>query len=470
MKRWVIITLIVVVLGGGAYLGIRQYQKLQANSQNLFETTALVNGDLTATVGATGTVRSNQSGILLWQTTGTVLASDLKVGDVVSAGQVLAVLDPNSLPQTIILAQSDLVTAQRFLDNLMDSKTAQAQALQTMANAQKAYDDAKTRYEGLAYPRGSQFDIDKAYSDVQLAQTNLAEAQLNFDRVKDLPDYDVRKNMALNQLSQAQISLNRASATWQWLRGKPTPNDMAVAESNYEVAKAQLADAQREWERLKDGPDPKDIAAAQARVAAIAATLEMRHLKAPFAATITEKRVAVGDQVSPGTTAFRIDDLSHLLVDVQVSEVDINRVKIGQTATMTFDAIAGKTYNGKVTQVGRVGNNLQGVVDFTVTVEITDADAQVRPGMTAAVNMVVQQMKNILLVPNRAVRINEGDRVVFIMKNNIPTQVKITLGASSDTDSQVISGDVKAGDLIIINPPLALMGKPGNGGFMGGGR
>ena len=69
----------------------------------------------------------------------------------------------------------------------------------------------------------------------------------------------------------------------------------------------------------------------------------MAHIIAPFDGTVTQAEPAVGDQVSTGTVAFRVDDLSHLLVDVQVSEVDINTVAIGQDATLTFDAVLGRT-------------------------------------------------------------------------------------------------------------------------------
>jgi HlyD family secretion protein len=140
--------------------------------------------------------------------------------------------------------------------------------------------------------------------------------------------------------------------------------------------------------------------------------------------------------------------------------VDINRIKVGQDATLTFDAITGKTYNGIVTEAGAVGTAVQGVVNFTVTVEITDADENVKPGMTSAVNIVVNQMDNILLIPNRAVRLKEGDRVVYVLKNNVPTPVKITIGASSDTSSEFVSGELKEGDLIVLNPPTTNMFGP----------
>jgi len=157
--------------------------------------------------------------------------------------------------------------------------------------------------------------------------------------------------------------------------------------------------------------------------------------------------------VAPGVQAFRLDDLTHLLVDVQVSEVDINRIQIGQPVTLIFDAILDREYNGVVIEVALVGSLTQGVVDFTVTVELTDADAAVKPGMTAAVNIVVSQLEDVLLLPNRAVRVLEGQRVVYVLRGTNPDPVKVTLGASSETMSEVLDGELSVGDQIILNPP-----------------
>ena len=111
-------------------------------------------------------------------------------------------------------------------------------------------------------------------------------------------------------------------------------------------------------------------------------------------------------------------------MDVQVSEVDINRVKVSQPVSMTFDAILGKEYGGFVSEVAQVGSLAQGVVEFTVTVELTNADADVKPGMTAAVNIVVDEIKDVLLVPNRAVRVQDGERVVYVMRGGQMQQIK----------------------------------------------
>ncbi len=78
----------------------------------------------------------------------------------------------------------------------------------------------------------------------------------------------------------------------------------------------------------------------------------------------------------------------------------------------------------------------------------------VKPGMTAAVNIIAERLEDVLLVPNRAVRVEDGQRVVYILVDGIPQPVIITLGASSETDSEVLDGKVEAGDKIVLNPPL----------------
>lgn len=247
-------------------------------------------------------------------------------------------------------------------------------------------------------------------------------------------------------LISAQAQLEQAKIDYERVKDGASLADVTLLE-------AQLADARRELERVKEGPDPNDIRAAEARRDAAQATLDMARLTAPFSGMITAVDSKPGDQVSPGTPGFRLDDLSHLLIDVQVSEVDINRIQVGQTVTLTFDAIQDKTYNGQVTEVDLVGNITQGVVDFNVTVELTDADEAVKTGMTAAVNIVVEQLENVLLVPNRAVRASEGQRVVYVLRNGALEAVTITLGASSESFSQVLDGDLQVGDAIVLNPP-----------------
>ncbi len=444
----------VVVLAAAAWIIIAQVNKQKAATANL-QTQVIEKGDLMAIVGATGTVRANQSAILTWQTSGRVAAIQYSNGDLVSAGEVLAELAESSLSQSVILARADLVSAQRTLDNLMNSTEAQATAQLNLANAQDAYNHALWNRKYSNTPNvTSQDKIDSAQAAVTLAKDKVDKAQDNYDRFAENDDDDPVKAGALSNLANAKIALENAEKTLKYYTQTPDQQEIQISDGEVAVAKARLDDAQREWDRLKDGADPDDIAAAQARVAAIQATIDMARITAPFAGTITASDLLTGDQVNAGSSAFRIDDLSRMLVDVMVPEVDINSIKAGQQVDLTFDAIANEAYTGKIVEVARVGTTSAGVVNFEVTIEILDADEQVLPGMTAAVNIVISDLKDILLIPNRAVRMVDGKRVIYLMKNNVPTKVEIEIGASSDTLSELVSGDVKEGDMIILNPSI----------------
>ena len=205
----------------------------------------------------------------------------------------------------------------------------------------------------------------------------------------------------------------------------------------------------------------EEIAAAQTRVDAAQAPLNQARIIVPFSGTITEVHSLAGDQVAAGDTAFRVDNLSRLFVDVEVSEVDINNVSVGQPASLSFDAILDRDYRGEVVEVATSGNNVSGVVNFTVTVELTDADNLVKPGMTAAVNITVDETQDVLLVPNRAVRVSDGARVVYLLVNEQPVKTELTLGPSSDTMSAIAGGEVNEGDIVILNPPAEF--GPGGG-------
>ena len=321
----------------------------------------------------------------------------------------------------------------------------------------------------------------------------LDRAQENYDPYANKPEDNLTRANMLSQLSAAQQQYEYAVRNFNALSGTGSETDIAVAEANlatvqaqlleaerqYEriedgpnaadvtLLEAQLADAQREWERLKDGPDPDDIAVAEARIAAAQATINQMYISAPFDGILTMLESKAGDHVNPGTLAFRVDDLSRLLVDLEVSEVDINQIKEGQKVTLTFDAILAAEYNGEVVEVAYVGTEIQGMVSFKVTVELLDVDDNIKPGMTSAVNIVISQLEEALLVPNRAVRVVDGERVVYTLGDMGTLQpVVITLGASSDTHSEIVAGDLAVGDQIILNPPSILM----QGGFGPGSR
>jgi HlyD family secretion protein len=130
---------------------------------------------------------------------------------------------------------------------------------------------------------------------------------------------------------------------------------------------------------------------------------------------------------------------------------------------LNFDAALERAYQGEVIEIGMTGMVVQGVVNFEVTVELTDPDEKIKPGMTSAVNIVVSQIEDVLLVPNRAVRVKNGERVVYVLQEGMIEPIEVRLGVSSETHSEVIESVLKPGDLIVLNPPLVfdMTGPPG---------
>jgi len=160
----------------------------QASTQGTYQTVVAQSGSLMATIGATGTVHSNQSVTLTWQTSGTIEDIQVAIGEKVLKGNTLASLLPDSLPQNVILAQADLVNAQRALDKVINSTTAQAQAQLTLANAQKTYDDAKWTRQNLETGRNNVDAAANAEAQYIIANKTLENAQAAYDRVESLAD------------------------------------------------------------------------------------------------------------------------------------------------------------------------------------------------------------------------------------------------------------------------------------------
>ncbi len=426
-KSWLWLLVLVVLVAGGLYYS----RSSRAAAQPTYQIVRVERGNLTVTVGATGTVRARQTAILTWQTNGVVENVFAKVGDPVKKDQVLANLLRTSLPQNIILAEADLASAQRQLEDLLQSKTPAVQAWIALREAQKAYDKAKEYYDSLFEPR--------TYTVIVYRTVG------RFPNARRVPELKTMKS-------------DRAD-----------DETIANAKANLDLLAAQLEDAQRAYDRLKDGPDAVQLAVLEAKIAAAQATLNQARIIAPLDGIVTQAESLPGDLVTPGTLAFRLDDLSHLYVDVNVSEIDITNVREGQPVTLSFDAILGKEYHGVVVEIARAADLSQGTANFPVTVELQDADDQIRPGMTAAVNIIVRELQNVLLVPNRAVRLVNGKYTVYVLRNDQVEPLEIRLGSSGETMSVLASDNLQEGDELVLNPPV-FSGSGRGGPFGPGGR
>jgi HlyD family secretion protein len=472
-KHWRTILVFVLLIAAGA-VGVAVYQRVSARQRvQSYQTAVMERGTLTASIGATGTIQAGQQATLSFAVNGRVGKVGVRMGDRVSAGQVLVELDPAYYPQAVISAQIELINAQKALNDLKTSQTALAQAELTLANAKKALDDAQTAYDeavknnNQGWLQQARERADQAYQDwLRFRYTNSGTQQ----DVRELARlYRVYLD-AVREMEKAQEYFDKGIGTAGG--NKDTQMALDIAKARLDLAQAQYDDALAEYDRLKNGVPAQELESAQARVAAAQAVLDQVRITAPFAGTVLSVNLLPGDIVNPGTVALVIADLSELHVNVPIAEVDYNRLAVGQSAELVLDAIPQGIYHGTVQEIYLEATSLAGSVAFPVKVVVNDADSKVLPGMTVAVQIEVEHLEDVLLVPNRAVRTIDGSRVVYILEGGQLKQVEIELGASNDTMSQVVSGDLQEGDVIVLNPPTTFLnnsGGPGRGGGIFGG-
>ncbi|GAP08420.1 MAG TPA: efflux RND transporter periplasmic adaptor subunit [Anaerolinea thermolimosa] len=469
--RWFGIIAAIVVVGLVVSTVLRNSTasaRASAQSAQTYQTVPVQRGSLQVVVLASGTVRARQSAVLTWQASGKVGQVNVNAGETVKAETVLAELDATSLSQNLIQAQTDLINAQQALQDLYDNAaTAAAEAQSKLAAAQKELDDARTARESLSYKRASQDTIDAAYANLVLAQKEVDDAQSFYDQVKNRPETDQLRAQALSALANAKQKRDRNQANYNWLVSGPDPVEIAQADARVRLAETSLADAQRQYEKLKNGPTPEDLKIAENRVTMAQAAVNQSRIVAPFDGTVTDLSVLPGDIVSPNQVAMRIDDLSTLYVDLQVTEVDINKIQVGQSATVTLDATPSAQFTAHVVDVGQVGTSSNGVVYFNATLKLDQPDPRVRPGMTASASVVVSTQEGVLLVPNRAVRTENNKHLVFVPGQSGGVRaVTVQIGDSDENNTVILKG-LQEGELVITNPPSATPSTPSNTGFRG---
>ena len=460
-KRILIIGFIVIAaIAAGLLYYNNQRNKSEAAMEDL-EIQAVSLGNLTDIIGGTGTVRSKQTATLVWQTSGIVNNITVTENEQVQKDFVLAELDPNSLSQNIISAQAELINLQQQMDDLYKNADLNlAQAELDVINAQEELDDLLKDRVWLDYARCDQDTIDLYWDEYQEEADKVVDLEGKYDGTSAMRD----------QITEAKYARDTALANYDYCSLEREPSEIAEADSKITKAEANLSIAQDRLDTLqKNNPDPDEIAALDAQIAALEATANSTFIETPFAGTVTQVNILSGDQVSSGTPAFRMDDLSELLIDVNISEVDINLLQVGQPAQLSFDSAYGREYEGTVSKIASVGTNNQGVVEFAVTISLDNPDENIKPGMSAVVNIVVNEFQNALLVPNQAIRVVDGQRVVYLLTNDGSLQeVPVTIGITSDSRSQILEGDLKEGDKVVLDPPedFGFMQMRSSGSFM----
>lgn len=315
----------------------------------------------------------------------------VKPGEEVKDGDRLAMIPEDALPQSIILAESDLVSARRALSDLLKSEKPKFMAEQAKIQAEIAVDKAKDQLASIKSTRASDNIIQKTRAQLDLAREDLADAEEAYEKVDDRDDGDVLKAQATITLTDARTRANDLTRQLGWYLGGSEPLDIEEKEAAFSVAEANLADAIREYERLKEGPDPDEVLAAEARVKAVESVINQKYLIAPFDGTIIEVNAQTGESISPGVPVILLADLETLVVQTtDLSEVDIARVEIGDLVKVTFDSLENTIIPGKVSEIGLKNATGSGVY-YTVTIILDETPKELRWGMSAFVEIMTEK-------------------------------------------------------------------------------
>jgi RND family efflux transporter MFP subunit len=471
-KIWIAAGVSVVVIIA-LVLIVASIRSQNSSSAAAYQTTTVQLGTLTSSVEGSGTVASTQSASLAWTTSGQVDQVSAQIGSQVKAGDVLATQIQDAKTQSTL--ESNLVTAQENLAQLT-SPEAIANAKLAITTDQSNIINAQYAVNNTKYWQNNAL-IQDQYANVVIAQANLDKAQAAYDSANVGEYINNTGEASLYQvLYNAQQAYNTAFSSYSAYSQKPTQRQIDAAQANLDLANATLAQDQTYLAALTGGTVPAGstgtallkLKQAQLSLQTAQENLDATTLTAPFAGTITQSNAIPGAIVSAGAQIFRVDNLASLVVTVQVTEIDINGIQAGQPATITFNAIPNKTYNGTVIKTdlaGTVGNNS---TTFSVTVRITDADAQIKPGMAANVTITTNKVDNALLIPSTSIFTDtNGQQYVYLIQNGATTTVPVTVGAVSDTTTQITSNNLQEGDTIVLS--FASTSSSNSGGFGLGG-
>jgi RND family efflux transporter MFP subunit len=136
------------------------------------------------------------------------------------------------------------------------------------------------------------------------------------------------------------------------------------------------------------------------------------------------------------------------IVSVNLSEIDVSKVQIGQKATITLDSISDKTFTGVVTGVDRIGTTTSNVTQYPSIIKLDSNSNQILPNMSVTANIIISSKNDVLLVPSSAVQTQDGVSAVEVLQNGQIRYIPVEIGLTSDSQSEIISG-LEEGEVVV---------------------
>ncbi len=498
-KKNILITFIVVVVGILGFVAYRQVAAKRTEAEKLPTETAVVQrGDLAITLDATGSLIPHVEVGLAFTDRGRVAEALVSEGDSVKAGEALVLLEKDEFEAAVTQAQAALdvskanlqvarTQAERTYDaalateasNRTASWTADAppeikqpawyfDKAQMIASVQAEADAARAALENEQANLNAVLEA-AGGQDLLATESRLADAQAAFIVATDVldganrsSDQDI-KDQAQVIYDAAKSKLDIAQAEYDLLLTTEDAADVLEARASVVVTQERYDAAVERLNQFKAGEESLDVQAAndavtqaEAGVAQAEATLHAAQialdnatLTAPISGTVTALFVERGEIANSGQTIIILSDLSHLEAEVNLDETDISRIQVKIPVIVTVDAFPGVEISGELVKIALVPNVQSGVVLYPVTVSLDGTDLLLRSGMTINVTFPIEERKDTLIVPFRAVETDGGQAFVTRVTAAGSERVVVTLGLITDYQVEILSG-LREGDVVAV--------------------
>ena len=496
-KNWKwLVPVLCVAVAGGVFL-LRPQQAKPASVDASYTEAAPERRDVTNTLSGTGTLNPANTYTVKSLVDGKVLTGTIEEGNIVEESNVLYTIDSSDASTNFEKAEIAMQQAQRSYDKVVDRQYVRAEVAGVVSSLKVTKGDEVTSGQEVAVIRdSSKMLLTLEFPAADAANFSVGQsAAVTLDGTFEQLDGTVTSVSGTDALSAGNLLTRTVTITVKNAGGLTTAqaatasingvSSIGSATFAYQAERTLTAQAsgtvtsinvQEGSEVAKDdiilGLSGDDLTESiqSASESLRSAEISMQNLQdamnnytitAPISGTIIEKDAKVGDAVKAGDTLCIVYDLSYLEMSINVDELQISSISVGQQVQITADAVPDKTYVGTVTRVSMKGASNGGTTTYPVTIRIDDTDG-LRPGMNANAEIVVAEAKNALVVPNAAVV--RGSYVLVTKDSpsaaNADTTmeapegfvyVPVKTGVSDDDYTQIVSG-IQEGDTIGYDP------------------
>ena len=545
-KRVLLIAAGVAVLaGGGLFWHSHSAKAKMASAKTGEQKTAIATvGTLTSELTSSGTISPKDTYTITSLVEGTVLTADFEEGDQVTEGQVLYQIDASSVESDLKSSENSLARANKSYQQALEdyqeavsnysgntyksTRTGFIKKLNIQVGDKvgsntdlaELYNDQTMKLkvpflagEAAVIPAGSQAVVTLTDTEEQL--TGVVTAVSNMDEVLDggrivrYVTMEVENPGGLTTSHNATVTIGEfvccSEGTFEAMtdttmkasitgNGSLEVEELLVHEGDYVTSGTPLfriksKDVEDILDSYQDAVDQaqEKIESAQSNADNKQETYDNYTITAPISGQVITKNVKAGDKIarsssSSTSTLAVIYDLSEVTFEMSVDELDVGRVKVGQTVNVTADAIEGKTFTGKVTNISLQSSQSNGVTNYPVTVTL-DEVGDLLPGMNVDGTIILDQVDDALMIPvdslMRGNRVYVKDDSVTRQQGNIPAGFKavdVETGISNDDYVQITSG-LSEGDEVYVDSASSnistdmfqMGGMGGPDGGMGGG-